>query len=283
MEEVFNILFISKDLPEIFRRSGPRRQPGFRREIQDFLRVLVGLLRFVQQNPSYPEKIDHHLALARSLTDGDTVLSLNYDTFADYALLQTGWNPSIGYGFDVGRGLDYQAVPRTTISRAQRLARDILLLKPHGSLNWFAAGSLREYEDLLTESYPSLVLMSPAPRAYNPRGRGLVRFFIPPLYSKFFGNPFWRSLWEQGFGSMVSAEVLLIIGCSMIRTDFHLRSIFVRALLKRRGKKFRKIIIVEPSRDVRRELRKLLWGRSMEGFEWHDSFTDYVQERLELS
>src|SRR5206468_3883749 len=157
--------------------------------------------------------------LAASLEPGDAVICLNYDTTMDNALARQGWSPRRGYGFE----LDTKKV--RTIDRFSHDAqlRDVLLLKPHGSLNWLSKGSMREFEKVLEGRRAPNVEMTYAPKA-NVR-RGFVRLFIPPLYVKFFANPFWRRLWDKAFERLRNAQVLVIVGCSLVQTDFHLRSI----------------------------------------------------------
>jgi hypothetical protein len=271
----------SYSYPKIYPQSsvelGQLGRRGFRREIADFLSLLVSLLRFVQASSNFPDDVDHHLSLARALVADDTVVSLNYDTLIDNALLVSGWDPSTGYGFNTGRSLKYGDVRRPAIRR-----REVVLLKPHGSLNWFARGSLQSLEDVLARRTPSHILMSLVPRAYNIASQGMVRLFIPPLYAKFFANPFWRALWEEAFARTVNAEMLLIIGCSMIESDFHLRRIMGRALI-RRTQRFKEVVVVEPSMNVRRRLGSFLRGQSEHGIRWHDDFTDLVHRRLETT
>src|SRR5438128_500290 len=47
MEDVFNVLFMSKDMPEVFFKRGRKRAAGYRVEIKDFISTVVALLRFV--------------------------------------------------------------------------------------------------------------------------------------------------------------------------------------------------------------------------------------------
>lgn len=269
MEEVFNVLFMSKDMPRIFSRRGKPRRLGYRREIQDFISVVVGVLRYVQENPKHRNGIDHHRRLAASLDPGDTLISLNYDTVLDNALADQGWNPRFGYGFQL-TGDKIRIVDTYPTDRA---LRDVLLLKPHGSLNWFTKGSVKNYERLLLRRRPPQVQMTRVPKA-NVRA-GFVRLFIPPLYVKFFSNPFWRRLWDRSFERLIQAEALVIIGCSLIETDFHLRSIMGSALSRRR-RKFKRIVIVEPSPRVRRELKSFLRGRG-DGTTIYPDFTAFIK------
>lgn len=76
----------------------------------------------------------YHRKLFSELQPGDTIISFNYDLIADTALRkEVYWDEAGGYGF-------------SCISRIKELDSkglfdtgmrcDILLLKPHGSLNW---------------------------------------------------------------------------------------------------------------------------------------------------
>src|SRR5436189_5611667 len=51
MDQIFNVLFISRDLPAVLSKGGRHRKGGHRKEIEDFFRLVVGLLRYVQENP----------------------------------------------------------------------------------------------------------------------------------------------------------------------------------------------------------------------------------------
>lgn len=215
--------------------------------------------------------MDHHSWLAGLLESGDAVVSLNYDTLMDKALLGCGWNPAVGYGFSAGHKTKFLDGLKTTGT-----PRNVLLLKPHGSLNWFAKGTILNYEEVLSKRPPSKILMARVPRAYDISREKLVRFFVPPLYSKFFANRFWKSLWDRLFRCLIEAEVFIIIGCSLIEADFHLRAIIGRALRKRR-RKFQRIIIVERSPEVRAKLRHFLRGQGLHGFRTFSTFTEFVK------
>jgi len=268
MEEVFNVLFMSKDLPRVFFKPGKPRTAGYRVEIKDFV-TLVGLLRYVQSNPKHPGGIDHHAKLVSRLDPGDAIISLNYDTLIDNALASQGWNPRRGYGFKIDPEKIHQSgkpVENTNLD-------DVVLLKPHGSLNWFTQGTLQNLEGALQRKRAPKIELGGVPRANVAKGQ--VRLFIPPLYVKFFANPFWRSIWERAFQSTRDASVFVIVGCSLIETDFHLRSILASAIGRRR-RKYRRIIIVEPSPAVVKRLKSFLRARG-ERTDVYQTFTDFVK------
>ena len=271
MEDIFNVLFMSKDMPEVFFKRGRKRASGYRVEIKDFIGLVVGLLRYIQANPRHPQGLNHHARLALSLDPQDTVISLNYDTLVDNALFVAGWDPKQGYGFDLdAKKLHVSIKPHTNSLEGVRL------LKPHGSLNWFAQGKVERLEEALLHKRKPSVELSNVPRSNLNRGQ--VRLFIPPLYVKFFSNPFWQRIWNEAFESLVNAQQLVIIGCSLIETDFHLRSV-VAAAVARRHQKFKRIVLVEPSQAAITRLKRFLRGRG-DGIVVYQTFTTFVRQAL---
>jgi hypothetical protein len=135
MEEAFSLLFVSKDFPEIYIRRGRRRKAGTRKEIEDFLRLTFGILSAIELEV---RQDNLYAKLASRLESGDRILTLNYDTLLDSALVNAGWDPAKGYGL-IG------APSKITWRRhrpvfSARLS-DVKLLKLHGSLNWYVRGS----------------------------------------------------------------------------------------------------------------------------------------------
>ncbi len=187
MEEVFNVLFISKDLPEIFHKGrGRKRTKGYRQEVKDFISLLIRVFHFVQANAANRDNLQHHKIIADSLSDHDVIMTLNYDTLMDNALALSGWNPTRGYGF--------KANVLFEISKPKKYStklKNVLLLKPHGSFNWFAKGNFDNLESVLVKRPVSKIVLSTLPRLYENNQKNLVRFFVPPLYTKFFKNKLW--------------------------------------------------------------------------------------------
>ncbi len=275
MEQVFNILFISKDLPEIFHKGrGRRRTSGFRQEVRDFLSLLIRVFRYVQSYSNHRDNLQHHRLLVAALRPGDVIMTLNYDTLMDNALIEAGWNVKKGYGFSANvRYNDLRPV-----NYSQNL-RDVLLLKPHGSFNWFAKGSFDKLETLLEKRPVSEIRVSRLPAVYESKAKRLVRFFIPPLYTKFFKNKFWSRLWIKTYEAARDADRLIVVGCSLIATDYHLRAILSKAMTDRR-KKYKEIIIVDRSPQVRQNLKRFFRGRSETGCKVYPTFSDFCREEI---
>src|SRR5262245_33562977 len=96
MEEAFSLLYVSKDFPGVFGTGrGRRPRRGTRREIADFLRLTFGMLSALDEQRDRPTLYDE---MAKSVGPRDTIITLNYDTTLDSALVRAGWDPRAGYG-----------------------------------------------------------------------------------------------------------------------------------------------------------------------------------------
>lgn len=73
----------------------------------------------------------YHNKIVESLVKGDTIISFNYDLIIDISLSKIKrWSEFNGYGF-----FDWE-VPEEINKDIDEIESDILLLKPHGSINW---------------------------------------------------------------------------------------------------------------------------------------------------
>lgn len=267
------MLFMSKDLPEIFRKArGRKRSTGFRPEVRDFLSLLIRVFHFLQANSGPRDNVKHYEILTQSLSPSDVIMTLNYDTMMDNALVVAGWNPSRGYGFNARVISEL----RRSFNVSENL-KGVLLLKPHGSFNWFAKGSFRNLESVLERRPVSRVLISRLPRLYESNEKRLVRFFVPPLYTKFFKNKFWSRLWIQTYTAARRADRLVIVGCSLIATDYHIRAILSKAMADRK-KKYKEILIVDRSPKVQKTLKSFFRGRSETGCTVFPTFTHFCRK-----
>ena len=101
MEEAFSLLYIVKDFPEIYRkRPGKKQVPGNLKEIDDFLYLTFDILALLDRNKEHETGYDR---LAGKLGPDDTIISLNYDTLLDSALVRRGWDPKNGYQLGGGK------------------------------------------------------------------------------------------------------------------------------------------------------------------------------------
>lgn len=253
MEEAFSLLYVSKDFPEIYVPSrGRHRKAGSRREIEDFLRLAFGILSAIEAKV---DQTNLYARLVPHLDAGDTIITLNYDTLLDSALVNAGWDPVKGYGLLGGSGKVRWNRSKPASSAA---LSDVKLLKLHGSLNWYVRGSFANLSEIF-EKKPTKIVISGTPRMNE--FTKFVRQIAPPIYGKFFAHKHWRTLWTAAHNALVTADVLVIVGCSLIDTDFHLRGMLSHALKMRKSGQspFNQVVTVDRTR-VRHKWLRLLKG-----------------------
>ncbi|HUI12400.1 MAG TPA: SIR2 family protein [Xanthobacteraceae bacterium] len=188
--------------------------------------------------------------LASKLTDGDVLITLNYDTLLDSALHRRGWNPKTGYGIEGNTQKKVKWDPQETDAPL-----DVQLLKLHGSMNWFVRGT----DSKLQKVFESKPVKITAPRSNNISG--FIRQIVPPMYGKVFEHDHWRQLWTKSFQALCDAEVLVVIGSSLIDTDFHLRALMsqVARTRKEQSNKFSYLCLVDRT-GVRNNWQRILRG-----------------------
>jgi hypothetical protein len=264
MEDAFSLLYIARDFPEIYKRArGRSPAPGQRQDIEDFLKLVFGVLVCLDA----PAQSTGYDRLVASLESGDTLLTLNYDTLLDSSLWRHGWNPKRGYGL-LGGADKIRWSPKPNPSSTA--AGGVRLLKLHGSVNWFVKGSFSQLEAVFTKKPVRVTL----PRRNEISGH--VRQIIPPLYGKTFKHDHWRGLWDQAHRALREAEGLVVIGSSLLDTDFHLRALVSRVARwrKKQGSLFRFVIVVDPKLEIRRKWQRVLRGttRRWGSIKWFDQF-----------
>lgn len=250
MEEAFSLLYIAKDFPEIYNRGrGRRRVAGVRKEIDDFLHLLFPVLSLLDQQNYHSTGYDR---LAKALRTGDTILTLNYDTLLDSALHRCGWDPIAGYGISGTKNkVDWSRIKMPEDQTALQLD----LIKLHGSMNWFVRGNTSN----LKKVFSSKPVRITQPRTNEISGH--IRQIAPPIYAKIFEHKHWQNLWTLAFKALCDADVIVIIGCSLVDTDFHLRALFSQVARTRKDKnnKFKRAYFVDRTK-ARRKWMAVLKG-----------------------
>jgi hypothetical protein len=271
MEAAFSLLYTAKDFPEIYK-SGPGKKPdpGERQELEDFLSLLFDILYAVDHDSRGPTGYDR---LASALEASDSIITLNYDTLLDSALLGRGWDPAKGYAIG-GAANKFKWKPQS--KPAATNAAGVKLLKLHGSLNWWVPGTNATLANVFSKK-PSTI--SP-PRSNSHAGK--IRQIIPPIYGKVFAHSHWRTLWKSAFAALCDAELLVVVGCSIVDTDYHLQALLRRVSRerKKRGDKFNRVILVDRVR-IRRKWQAVLKG-STARYEGHKTLEAFLKKGLKV-
>jgi hypothetical protein len=148
-----------------------------------------------------------------------------------------------------------------------------MLLKPHGSLNWYEA------EEIRTVVKKSRVVIfhhrKPKERIeafLHPReikskaGRHYTPLIVPPTYLKDFNRPVFRQLWRRCTDVLSTPRKLIFLGYSLPAADLHAQYIFrcgfhnqLEGRLRQDGNRYpatgpAKVIIVNPDQDAARRI-----------------------------
>jgi hypothetical protein len=114
-----------------------------------------------------------------------------------------------------------------------------ILLKPHGSLNWYLSEfgqhiSVDKREILWGEAevgetnvaWPAAYLFPFAREPKSEVGRRYVPWIVPPTYVKSFDHPFLQQTWRTCVSCLSQAKNVYFLGYSMPEYDFHSEFIF---------------------------------------------------------
>lgn len=261
METAFSLLYVSKDFPGIYARGrGRQRRAGTRTEIEDFLRLTFGVLDAIGEGA---KRDNLYSALVRGLGPSDCVITLNYDTVLDQALIRDGWRPERGYAL---RGGSDKVVWKIRKPPASANLSAVRLLKLHGSLNWLVKGSYARIQHVFDAKTSKILIRNAPPKKERAE---FIRQIIPPIYGKFFNHPQWQALWERAYRAIIDAEAIVVVGCSLVETDFHLTGMLGHAVRERKKlrRSFDYAVFVDRTK-VRHKWQRLLKGnvRNRVGF-----------------
>jgi hypothetical protein len=193
---------------------------------------------------------------------GDVIISFNWDFMIDLALEDQDENSSPVYSYSSSRD-------------------SVVLLKPHGSIDWFEKNKLPADKKLIKEMrhratgvyfYPYFQL------AQNPDLLEYPAFIVPPLSIKKFGG-FLQRVWRDVYRAVAAAKELYIIGYSLPREDQFARLVIGRAITRnnatRKGSRKRlPVFVINPDEGAMVTFAKLV-GTGVQFFQ--TSLQDYVK------
>jgi len=185
------------------------------------------------------------------------IVSFNWDLILDHLLLDDGIDGS-GYGL------------------TKELAAGPVLLKPHGSLNWYNSRDVKHVAKsqrvaIFDDQRPTdrvEAFRSPRPirskvgKRYNP-------LLIPPTFLKDFKRPIFQRLWNNCTNVLSTPKTLIFLGYSLPTADLHAQFIFrcgfhnqFEGRLKPTRGRFRPtgpadVIIVNPDEGAAKRIRKV--------------------------
>ncbi len=153
--------------------------------------------------------------------EGATILTFNYDTLLEIALVQTRWTHNLVHYYSVP--LVERQLPGTGGIFAETPPTRALptLLKLHGSINWMHAGDK-------APSTEQLVYRPRFQKAENDSARytDLEPFLVPPTSAKntYYGKTALTAQWREAATALRAADELDVIGYSFPASDLATRT-----------------------------------------------------------
>jgi hypothetical protein len=150
-----------------------------------------------------------------------------------------------------------------------------ILLKPHGSLNWFEESQAKYIASdrriqIFGKGKESVHAFLRYREPISKREREYTPLIIPPIYLKNFGKPIFQALWQKTMSCLSTAEKVTFLGYSMPEADLHAQFILrcgfynqTQGQLKKGGGRTdstgaAKVTIVNPDQGAARRIEAVL-------------------------
>ncbi len=235
---------------EDYKLAGKPAKNRYQEMRSCFLQVLAAVL---DEAIGRENECEFHEKLVGCLTSDDTILSFNYDWLIDSTLKRCGedlWNPRIGYGVNAYRdsGCKFWAYHKG--DAAEYPDESVALLKMHGSMNWFPVA--------LDKKPPRVRLRQ---RWWHQNGQ--LRFEIaPPEWNKPIRSGIYKETWRAARRALRESSAMVFIGYSLPETDLPARALFMVDAGRSPGAPDLELLVtVNPDREARRRIRRVLSGR----------------------
>jgi hypothetical protein len=257
----------------------PRRRES--RQLADALRAREHLLvcldwffAFRHHDDGMPgnrSRRDYLRALLGTLSAGDVVITLNWDTTVERTLAELGqWNPTTGYGFPkplaVGLIGSRHASDFDPRCEARLLDSPVRVLKLHGSFGWYhgSSGLYFDHTSFLdpfgfAQGRKPIELTDPnhkEPGTGPPENRVLLY----PSFLKQVIAPEMLRVWEEADRALHEAARVRVIGYSLPSSDGAVRAI-LNPLRCRADHGEALVWISNPNAEARQRWRELLGQR----------------------
>lgn len=276
IEDVFTLYDIAyqKDEPLLFEADVDLNI--IRKDILDLLTYSIFRSTIGAINKNFTTKV--YQDFVEKITIEDTIISYNYDTLLDNAILDK-FN-EINYGFDFLTEED--TVNPLSEEEQQKLIENFaeregipvdefrekycspkekselkfgadapLLIKPHGSLNWFYCPKCYRFyclrrKELINKEFYGTYYPS---ECMDYCGGNLHQFIVPLTHHKTFQNPLLNNLWMKVNQRLSTAEEVYFIGYSIPDADYTSKYYFIKGLTRPNRKDCAKITLIAPNAE----------------------------------
>lgn len=222
--------------------------------------LVISMGRAIESCPTKPKTI-HKRFIGKLFRMGHyreqeyAFVSFNYDILLDNALMELlDKKIYCDYGLTFANASpDYisDAFPRWVPPGGKR----VLILKPHGSLNWVqcpACDSLAILGDSKSQIFKTGVIHTVES---CPRDNAAMQFVIePPSYFKKYKNYNLQTVWKRFHNVLAASTKIVFIGYSMPDADVMIKYAIKQACFGRD----RRIIVIDPDERVRDQYARVL-------------------------
>lgn len=233
---------------EMIRDLKPDEAKKFRKAETLLRRLTVELISDLSTNGS-PGNNAILKKFRELLLGTDTVITFNWDTLLERALLNKGrWHPAWGYGSAVRNTFRYAAQ-----QTPKALKKHVTVLKLHGSINWLAVENERVITKTLSPDgqFDGVVMMPPKMLKREIWGEEPTEDKTEPLRGNWAVHErgLYRKIWREAEEHLVRAKQLIFIGYSFPAADTSVFGLLRRslAIAKTKRGEHPEIFIVDPN------------------------------------
>lgn len=254
-EEALAMVEIAMDKEHSF---GPTYPTEKLKEIRDGLIILMG--RAIESCRVSEDTI--HKKFIRKLfwrghysKDEYSFVSFNYDILLDIALMEMLDHEIYSdYGIHFANSNDDYVSP--SFGKWEKPGeKNVLILKPHGSLNWMhcpSCGSLAMKGSSKGQIFRTGLIHT---NECCPKDGTSMDFIVePPSYFKRYKNYYLQTVWNKLHTTLSGADKLVFIGYSMPDADVMIKYVLKRACFG----KSKEIIVIDPDVSVQERYERLL-------------------------
>jgi hypothetical protein len=194
-------------------------------------------------------------------------VNLNYDLLLDNALvrLYKRKNLYLDYGIDFRNFIP--PIPRNEMERGGFIqdlenwerpiaGQSILLLKPHGSLNWLHCPTCNTIKTTKTEK-GNLRIYREHEKCVNDRSLQTI-LIVPPTWGNYYENPFLVTILEKTHEAIKKAKKIFFVGCSLSDYDIELKYLFKRALYPQPEEIRPEIVVIQDKKETSKAKNELI-------------------------
>ena len=216
IEELLTALSVNEELLPVLEAGGEFNEESVRTARSRLLRQIAEWFHQIHNERTPQKEALLHKFWERHAREATVIISFNWDYELDRKLFND--EPTrANYGLNGNR----------------RKGRPVLL-KPHGSLNWYLEPSAQHLSDNRTEALyrvsgdgedESVYRFLPWRAQKSKSEREYVPWIVPPTHFKRFRHPMLRELWDTSVRALSTAKRVYFLGYSQPEADWHSRYI----------------------------------------------------------